>query len=124
LDEPQSFEDQEESKLSVLDQILQPALYPGSIRLPSSGSHQRILSRRQQEGWDTLIFFGWLGYPMQIKINFLCRDSILAAPCVWIGPFSRLGHVSKMYAYRMALFLWLKARVLLNSIRNMTCSFN
>ncbi len=82
LDDPDSFKTKEESKLSVLDSLLQPELYPElykdlyhKVRInyyPPSGDNK--------EGWDNIDIFGWLGYPMQIKINFLCRDSILAAP--------------------------------------------
>src|SRR5438046_3367581 len=82
LDDPESFKTKEESKLSVLDQILQPELYPDlskdfthKVRIhyyPPRGDNK--------EGWDNIDIYGWLGYPMQIKINFLCRDSILAAP--------------------------------------------
>jgi len=84
LDDPESFQTKEESKLGVLQYILQPDLYPelyGDIRhkvridyYPPRGDNK--------EGWDNVDIFGWLGYPMQIKINFLCRDSILAAPVV------------------------------------------
>ena len=84
LDDPGSFKSKEETKLSVLDQILQPKLYPdlyGNVHhmvrinyYPPRGD--------AKEGWDNIDIFGWLGYPMQIKIDFLCRDSILAAPIV------------------------------------------
>jgi myo-inositol-1-phosphate synthase len=84
LDDPGSFKTKEESKLSVLEQILQPKLYPklyGNIHhkvrinyYPPRGDNK--------EGWDNIDIFGWLGYPMQIKVDFLCRDSILAAPIV------------------------------------------
>ncbi len=84
LDDPESFKTKEESKLGVLEHILQPSLYPdlyGSIYhkvrinyYPPRGDNK--------EGWDNIDIFGWLGYPMQIKIDFLCRDSILAAPIV------------------------------------------
>jgi myo-inositol-1-phosphate synthase len=82
LDEPQSFKTKEESKLGSLEYIFQPELYPDlykdiyhKIRInyyPPRGD--------QKEAWDNIDIFGWLGYPMQIKLNFLCRDSILAAP--------------------------------------------
>ena len=82
LDDPQSFKTKEESKLGSLDYIFQPALYPDlykniyhKIRInyyPPRGD--------DKEAWDNIDIFGWLGYPMQIKVNFLCRDSILAAP--------------------------------------------
>ena len=82
LDDPGSFKTKEESKLSVLEHILQPELYPElygklchKVRInyyPPRGDNK--------EGWDNIDIFGWLGYPMQIKVDFLCRDSILAAP--------------------------------------------
>ncbi len=84
LDDPESFKTKEESKKSVLDYIMQPALYPELyanlchvVRInyyPPRGDNK--------EGWDNIDIFGWLGYKMQLKINFLCRDSILAAPIV------------------------------------------
>ncbi len=84
LEDPGSFKTKEETKLSVLEQILQPDLYPElygdlyhAVRInyyPPRGD--------AKEGWDNIDIFGWLGYPMQIKIDFLCRDSILAAPLV------------------------------------------
>jgi myo-inositol-1-phosphate synthase len=84
LDDPDSFKTKEESKLSVLEYILQPELYPElygnvyhKVRInyyPPRGDNK--------EGWDNIDIFGWLGYPMQIKVDFLCRDSILAAPIV------------------------------------------
>jgi len=84
LDDPMSFKTKEESKLSVLEGILQPDLYPDlyknyyhKVRInyyPPRGDNK--------EGWDNIDIFGWLGYPMQLKIDFLCRDSILAAPIV------------------------------------------
>jgi myo-inositol-1-phosphate synthase len=76
LDDPESFKTKEESKLSVLEYILQPDFYH-KVRInyyPPRGDNK--------EGWDNIDIFGWLGYPMQIKIDFLCRDSILAAPLV------------------------------------------
>ncbi len=84
LDDPESFKTKEESKLSVLDTILQPDLYPDlygdlyhKVRInyyPPRGDNK--------EGWDNIDIFGWCGRPMQIKVDFLCRDSILAAPLV------------------------------------------
>ena len=84
LDDPGSFKTKEESKLGALEHILQPELYPElygkifhKVRInyyPPRGDNK--------EGWDNIDIFGWLGYPMQIKVNFLCRDSILAAPIV------------------------------------------
>ncbi|MGE5314010.1 MAG: inositol-3-phosphate synthase [Acidobacteriota bacterium] len=82
LDDPESFRTKEESKLSVLDGILDSELYPSlygkymhKVRInyyPPRGDNK--------EGWDNIDIFGWMGYPMQIKVDFLCRDSILAAP--------------------------------------------
>jgi len=84
LDDPESFKSKEVSKLGVLEQILQPEVYPDlygnlfhKIRInyyPPRGDNK--------EGWDNIDIFGWMGYPMQIKVDFLCKDSILAAPIV------------------------------------------
>jgi myo-inositol-1-phosphate synthase len=84
LDDPASFKTKEESKLGVLEHILQPERYPDlyenmyhKVRInyyPPRGDNK--------EGWDNIDIFGWMGYPMQIKVDFLCRDSILAAPIV------------------------------------------
>ena len=84
LDDPGSFKTKEESKLSVLEYILQPELYP---ELYSNIVHKVRINYYpprgdNKEGWDNIDIFGWLGYPMQIKVDFLCRDSILAAPIV------------------------------------------
>ncbi len=84
LDDPGSFKTKEESKLSVLEYILQPSVYPS---LYSDFTHLVRINYYpprgdNKEGWDNIDIFGWLGYPMQIKIDFLCRDSILAAPLV------------------------------------------
>jgi myo-inositol-1-phosphate synthase len=82
LDDPESFKTKEESKLGVLEYILQPQLYP---ELYGDIYHKVRINyypprKDNKEGWDNIDIFGWLGYPMQIKIDFLCRDSILAAP--------------------------------------------
>ncbi|HNB71369.1 MAG TPA: inositol-3-phosphate synthase [Acidobacteriota bacterium] len=84
LDDPESFKTKEESKLSVLEYILQPELYPELYKDFSHVVRINYYPPRgdNKEGWDNIDIFGWLGYPMQIKINFLCRDSILAAPIV------------------------------------------
>ncbi|EKD51007.1 MAG: hypothetical protein ACD_62C00365G0004 [uncultured bacterium] len=84
LDDPQNFKTKEESKLSVLDSILNPELYPD---LYGDLYHKVRIEyypprRDNKEGWDNIDLVGWLGMPMQLKINFLCRDSILAAPIV------------------------------------------
>jgi myo-inositol-1-phosphate synthase len=84
LDDPASFKTKEESKLGVLEYILQPKLYPqlyGKIH-HKVRIHYYPPRGDNKEGWDNIDIFGWLGYPMQIKIDFLCRDSILAAPLV------------------------------------------
>jgi myo-inositol-1-phosphate synthase len=84
LDDPESFKTKEESKKSVLDYILQPALYPDLYKDLQHVVRINYYPPRgdNKEGWDNIDIFGWLGYPMQLKINFLCRDSILAAPIV------------------------------------------
>jgi myo-inositol-1-phosphate synthase len=84
LDDKDSFKTKEESKLSVLEYILQPGLYPG---LYQNFYHKVTINYYpprgdNKEGWDCIDIFGWLGYPMQIKVDFQCRDSILAAPLV------------------------------------------
>ena len=90
LDAPENFKTKEVSKLGVLGTILQPELYPDLydeihhvVRInyyPPRGDNK--------EGWDNIDIFGWLGYPMQIKVDFLCRDSILAAPSCSTWPCS------------------------------------
>ena len=84
LDEPSAFRTKEESKLSVLDVILREDLHPELYRdyVHRVSIHYYPPRGDNKEGWDNIDVFGWLGYPMQIKINFLCRDSILAAPLV------------------------------------------
>lgn len=84
LEDPGSFKTKEETKLSVLDQILQPNLYPDLYKDLYHAVRINYYPPRgdEKEGWDNIDIFGWLGYPMQIKIDFLCRDSILAAPLV------------------------------------------
>src|SRR5215468_10588668 len=84
LDDPGSFKTKEESKLSVLEHILQPDLYPELYGKLSHVVRINYYPPRgdNKEGWDNIDIFGWLGYPMQIKVDFLCRDSILAAPIV------------------------------------------
>ena len=84
LDDPQSFKTKEESKLSVLEHILQPVTYP---ELYGKFAHVVRINYYPprgdaKEGWDNIDIRGWLDYPMQIKVDFLCRDSILAAPLV------------------------------------------
>ena len=84
LDDKASFKTKEESKLSVLETILQPDVYP---ELYGDFCHKVVISYYpprgdNKESWDCIDIFGWLGYPMQIKVDFMCRDSILAAPIV------------------------------------------
>src|SRR5450756_571319 len=84
LEDPGSFKSKEQTKLSVLDSILQPNLYPQLYKDLYHAVRINYYPPRgdSKEGWDNIDIFGWLGYPMQIKIDFLCRDSILAAPLV------------------------------------------
>jgi myo-inositol-1-phosphate synthase len=84
LEDPGSFKSKEETKLSVLEQILQPDLYPALYKDLYHAVRINYYPPRgdAKEGWDNIDIFGWMGYPMQIKIDFLCRDSILAAPLV------------------------------------------
>ena len=84
LDDPASFKTKEESKLSVLHTILQPEIYPDLYKGFSHVVRINYDPPRgdNKEGWDNIDIVGWMGYPMQIKVNFLCRDSILAAPIV------------------------------------------
>ncbi|MBL8995835.1 MAG: inositol-3-phosphate synthase [Gemmatimonadetes bacterium] len=95
LDDPASFKTKEESKLSVLHTILQPETYP---ELYDGFSHVVRINYYpprgdNKEGWDNIDIVGWMGYPMQIKVNFLCRDSILAAPIVLdLALFSDFAH--------------------------------
>jgi myo-inositol-1-phosphate synthase len=112
LEDPGSFKSKEETKLSVLDQILQPHLYPQlygdlyhAVRInyyPPRGD--------AKEGWDNIDIFGWMGYPMQIKIDFLCRDSILAAPLVLdLVLFLDLAHRAGMRGIQEWLSFYFKA---------------
>lgn len=94
LDDPGSFKTKEESKLSVIDTILQPELYPD---LYGNIYHKVRINyypprKDNKEGWDNIDIFGWMGYPMQLKVDFLCRDSILAAPlCLDLVLFTDLA---------------------------------
>ncbi|GMV85545.1 MAG: myo-inositol-1-phosphate synthase [Dehalococcoidia bacterium] len=112
LDDPESFKTKEESKLGVLEYILQPDLYPElygdiyhKVRInyyPPRGDNK--------EGWDNIDIFGWLGYPMQIKIDFLCRDSILAAPLVLdLALFFDLAHRAGMKGIQEWLSFYFKS---------------
>lgn len=94
LDDPDSFKTKEVSKLSVIDTILQPDLYPD---LYGNIYHKVRINyypprKDNKEGWDNIDIIGWMGYPMQLKVDFLCRDSILAAPlCLDLVLFSDLA---------------------------------
>jgi myo-inositol-1-phosphate synthase len=112
LDDPESFKTKEESKKSVLDYILQPNLYPDLYKdlchvvrinyYPPRGDNK--------EGWDNIDIFGWLGYKMQLKINFLCRDSILAAPIVLdTALFLDLAHRAGMSGIQEWLSFYFKS---------------
>jgi myo-inositol-1-phosphate synthase len=112
LDDPESFKTKEESKLGVLEHILQPGVYPDlygkiyhKVRInyyPPRGDNK--------EGWDNIDVFGWLGYPMQIKIDFLCRDSILAAPIVLdLALFMDLARRAEMVGIQEWLSFYFKS---------------
>jgi len=112
LDDPESFKTKEESKLGVLEYILQPDQYPDlygkvyhKVRInyyPPRGDNK--------EGWDNIDIVGWLGYPMQIKVDFLCRDSILAAPIVLdLALFMDLAQRAKMSGVQEWLSFYFKS---------------
>ena len=112
LDDPASFKTKEESKLSVLHTILQPEQYPA---LYKDFSHVVRINyypprRDDKEGWDNIDIVGWMGYPMQIKVNFLCRDSILAAPIVLdLALFSDFAHRAGMKGIQEWLSFYYKS---------------
>ncbi len=110
LDDPGSFKTKEESKLSVLDVILQPDLYPDLYKDLNHKVRINYYPPRKdnKESWDNIDIVGWMGYPMQIKINFLCRDSILAAPVVLdLVLFMDLAKRAGMYGIQEWLsFYW------------------
>ena len=110
LDDPESFKTKEESKLGSLEYIFQPELYPDlykdifhKVRInyyPPRGDNK--------EGWDNIDIFGWLGYPMQIKVDFLCRDSILAAPIALdLVPVPRSRQAHAVAAQSIGIQEWL-----------------
>jgi myo-inositol-1-phosphate synthase len=112
LEDPGSFRTKEETKLSVLDQILQPNLYPDLYKELYHAVRINYYPPRgdEKEGWDNIDIFGWLGYPMQIKIDFLCRDSILAAPLVLdLVLFLDLAHRAGMKGVQEWLSFYFKA---------------
>jgi myo-inositol-1-phosphate synthase len=112
LDDPESFKSKEVSKLGVLEYILQPELYP---ELYGDISHVVRINYYpprgdNKEGWDNIDIFGWLGYPMQIKVDFLCRDSILAAPIVLdLAIFSDLAKRAGMSGIQEWLSFYFKS---------------
>jgi myo-inositol-1-phosphate synthase len=112
LEDPGSFKTKEETKLSVLDQILQPELYPQLYKDLYHAVRINYYPPRgdAKEGWDNIDIFGWLGYPMQIKIDFLCRDSILAAPLVLdLVLFLDLAHRAGLRGIQEWLSFYFKA---------------
>jgi myo-inositol-1-phosphate synthase len=112
LDDPESFKSKEETKKSVLDFILQPNLYPDLYKELCHVVRINYYPPRgdNKEGWDNIDIFGWLGYPMQLKINFLCRDSILAAPIVLdVALFLDLAKRASMYGIQEWLSFYFKA---------------
>jgi myo-inositol-1-phosphate synthase len=112
LDDPQSFKTKEESKLSVLHTILQPELYPDLYKDFAHVVRINYYPPRgdNKEGWDNIDIIGWMNYPMQIKINFLCRDSILAAPIVLdLALFSDFAHRAGMKGIQEWLSFYYKS---------------
>ena len=112
LDDPESFKTKEESKKGALDYIFQPHLYPDLYKNISHVVRINYYPPRgdNKEGWDNIDIFGWLGYPMQLKINFLCRDSILAAPIVLdVALFLDLAKRANMHGIQEWLSFYFKS---------------
>jgi len=112
LDDPENFKTKEESKLSVLEHILQPEVYPELYKDFSHVVRINYYPPRgdNKEGWDAIDIVGWLGYKMQIKIDFMCRDSILAAPLVLdLALFMDLAQRAKMKGVQEWLSFYFKA---------------
>ncbi|MDE5668782.1 MAG: inositol-3-phosphate synthase [Duncaniella sp.] len=124
LDEPANFRTKEVSKLSTLESILvaeeQPDLYGANCGGAEEGGHEGYYHKVRinyypprndsKEGWDNIDIFGWMGYPMQIKINFLCRDSILAAPlCLDLVLLSDLAARAGRHGIQRFLSFFLKS---------------
>jgi len=112
LDDPASFKTKEESKLSVLHNILQPEKYPDLYKDFAHVVRINYYPPRgdNKEGWDNIDIVGWMGYPMQIKINFLCRDSILAAPIVLdLALFMDFAHRAGMKGIQEWLSFYFKS---------------
>ncbi|GHV50294.1 myo-inositol-1-phosphate synthase [Bacteroidia bacterium] len=112
LDDPGSFKTKEVSKLSVIDSILQPDIYPD---LYGNVYHKVRINyypprKDNKEGWDNIDIIGWLNYPMQLKVDFLCRDSILAAPlCLDLVLFSDLALRCGFYGIQSWLSFYFKS---------------
>jgi myo-inositol-1-phosphate synthase len=112
LDDPASFKTKEESKLSVLHDILQPEIYPDLYKDFTHVVRINYYPPRgdNKEGWDNIDIVGWMGYPMQIKVNFLCRDSILAAPIVLdLALFMDFAHRAGMKGIQEWLSFYFKS---------------
>ena len=112
LDDPDSFKTKEVSKLSVIDTILQPEKHP---ELYGNIFHKVRINyypprKDNKEGWDNIVIFGWMGYPMQIKVDFLCRVSILAAPlCLDLVLFTDLSQRCGLYGIQDWLSFYFKS---------------
>ncbi len=112
LDQPENFKTKEVSKLSVIDNILEPEKYP---ELYGNVYHKVRINyypprKDNKEAWDNIDIFGWMGYPMEIKVNFLCRDSILAAPIALdLVLFSDLALRAGMYGIQSWLSFFCKS---------------
>ena len=119
LDEPENFRTKEVSKLSTLETILKPSVQPDLYGHGNDDDTQYYHKVRinyypprndNKEGWDNIDIFGWMGYPMQVKINFLCRDSILAAPlCLDLCLLSDLAARAGRYGIQRFLSFYLKS---------------
>lgn len=114
LDQPENFKTKEVSKLSVIDNILEPEKYP---ELYGNVYHKVRINyypprKDNKEAWDNIDIFGWMGYPMEIKVNFLCRDSILATPIALdLVLFSDLALRAGMYGIQTWLSFFCKSPI-------------
>jgi myo-inositol-1-phosphate synthase len=121
LDDPESFKSKEVTKLGVIDTILQPELYPDLYGNISHVVRINYYPPRgdNKEGWDNIDIKGWLGYPMQIKVNFLCRDSILAAPLVLdLALFMDFAHRAGMSGVQEWLSFYWKSPMMAKAGQN------
>ena len=119
LDDPGSFKSKEVSKKSSLEYIFQPEMYPELYK----GMYHKVRieyyppKNDDKEGWDNIDIFGWMGYPMQVKINFLCKDSILAAPIVLdLALFMDLAQRAGMRGMQEWLSFYFKAPMHANGL--------